>query len=203
MEFADLAAFTIHDVKNRLHVLAGQAESAGYPDMLYGALDAAASLSRLLAWYKAEKGCLGVEMDARVPEDLLQELAAEISRETTLTVSVDVSAAPTLWFYDETLVRMVLMNAVSNARRYARHEICLSAVDTGEWLEISVRDDGAGYPEVMLAKPLCMQPLSREGTGLGLHLAGHVAALHENAGHHGSIELKNDPGAVFCLRLPR
>ena len=203
MEFAELAALTIHDVKNRLHVLAGQAEAAGCAEMLRGTLDAAASLTRLLAWYKAEKGCLAVDMDARVPEDLLGELAAEIGRQTPLTVKLDVSRAPALSYYDENLIRMVLHNALSNALRYARREISLSAVDAGQWLEFIVQDDGAGYPAGMLERPLSMQAFSREGTGLGLHLPGHIAALHENAGQRGSIELKNEQGAVFCLRLPQ
>lgn len=203
MDFAELAAFTIHDVKNRLAVLASRAESKGDPEMLHGALEAAASLTRLLAWYKAEKGSLGIEVDARVPADLLEELAAEISKQSTLTARIESSAAPTLWFYDESLIRMVLLSAVYNAMRHARQHITLSAQEASGWLEFVVRDDGDGFPESMLGQSIAMQPLSRHGTGLGLHLAGHVAAMHENAGQCGSIELSNEQGAVFRLRLPR
>lgn len=203
MEFADLAAFTIHDVKNRLAVLASRAESKGDPEMLHGALEAAASLTRLLAWYKAEKGSLGIEIDARVPADLLEELAAETGRQTTLTVTADSSLAPTLWFYDESLIRMVLLSAMYNAMRHAQQRITLSAHVNNDWLEFIVRDDGDGFSPEMLGQPVDMQPLSRHGTGLGLHLAGHVAAMHENNGQRGSIELSNDQGAVFLLRLPR
>jgi signal transduction histidine kinase len=45
--------------------------------------------------------------------------------------------------------------------------------------------------------------LSREGVGIGLYLAHKVAALHTNHGLVGSIALRNEHGAVFCLRLPR
>lgn len=203
MDFAELAAFTIHDVKNRLAVLASRAEGKGDPEMLHGALEAAASLTRLLAWYKAEKGSLGIDIDARVPADLLEELAAEVAKQSTLTVSVDCHAAPNLWFYDESLIRMVLLSAVYNAMRHARQCVRLAAVEDPQWLEFSVSDDGDGYPEAMLGQSVDMQPLTRHGTGLGLHLAGHVAAMHENAGLHGAIELSNDNGAVFRLRLPR
>jgi signal transduction histidine kinase len=203
MEFAELAALTIHDVKNRLHGLAVQAESSGHPQLLQGALAAAASLTRLLVWYKAEKGVLQPEVEARVPEDLLRELAAEVARQTTLTLSIDVSEAPTLWYYDESLVRMVLLDALYNALRHARQTIRLTAVERGAWLELTVQDDGPGYPAGLLGSGPEMRPLSREGTGLGLHLAGRVAALHANAGVQGTIELKNEAGAVFCLRLPQ
>lgn len=203
MEFAELAALTIHDVKNRLHGLAVQAETSGQPQLLQGALSAAASLTRLLVWYKAEKGALQPELEARVPEDLLRELAAEVGRQTTLTLSVDVSAAPTLWYYDENLVRMVLLDALYNALRHARQEIRLSAVERGGWLELTVQDDGPGFPVTLLGDAGSMCSFSREGTGLGLHLAARVAAMHANAGVQGTIELNNAVGAVFCMRLPQ
>ena len=112
MEFADLAAFTIHDAKNRLALVATRAEANGDAEILRGILEAAASLTRLLTYYKAEKGSLGVDIDARVPADLVNELVSDISKQTGLTITADLSAAPTLWFYDEALVRMVLLNAL-------------------------------------------------------------------------------------------
>ncbi|MFZ4539009.1 sensor histidine kinase [Propionivibrio sp.] len=203
MDFVDLAAFAIHDVKNRLAVMASRAEEKGDSETLRGALEAAATLTRLLACYKAEKGSLGIDIDARTPADLLDELSVEIGKQTALTVHADPSAAPTLWFYDECLVRMVLLDALYNALRHARQQVLIAAREHHGWLEFTVRDDGPGYPESMLGQPVAMQPLSREGTGLGLHLAGRVAALHSNAGQYGYIELGNEDGAVFRLLLPR
>lgn len=203
MEFVDLAAFTIHDVKNRLAILAARAEEKGDAETLHGVLEAAATLTRLLAYYKAEKGALGIEIDARVPADLINELVQEIGKQTTLTVTADLSAAPTLGFYDENLLRMVLLNALYNALRHARQQIIVAACERDGWLEFSVRDDGPGYPAALLAEPLAMQALSREGTGLGLHLAGRVAALHCNAGQQGYIELSHAGGALFRLCLPK
>lgn len=203
MEFVDVAALTIHDVKNRLAILASRAEAKGDGETLQVALEAAATLTGLLVFYKAEKGSLGLDIDARVPEDLLQELVLEIGKQTPLTVTADCSAAPTLWFYDESLVRMVLLNALYNALRHARQNITLSALVSDGCLEFRIADDGPGYPDALLGPSLAMQPLSREGTGLGLHLASRVAALHSNAGQTGEIRLSNDGGAVFCLRLPQ
>lgn len=203
MEFADLAAFTIHDAKNRLALVATRAEANGDAETLRGILESAASLTRLLAYFKAEKGSLGADIDARVPADLVNELIVDLSKQTALNISADLSATPTLWFYDEALVRMVLLNALYNALRFAEKNVRLKAVDRNNWLELIVSDDGPGYPPEMLGLAHEMQPLSREGTGIGLHLARQVAALHANAGRSGEIELSNDGGAVFCLRLPQ
>lgn len=203
MNFADLAAFTIHDVKNRLAVLGCRAELRGDSETLREAHEAAATLTRLLTLYKAENGGLGVDIEARVPADLVGELAAEIGKQGKIPVAVDLDATPTLAFYDESLVRMVLLNALYNALRHARGRITLGAAETGEWIEFAVRDDGPGYPPEMLGRNAAMAPISREGTGLGLHLAGKIAALHRNGDAEGYVELANEAGAVFYLRLPK
>lgn len=203
MDFADLAAFTIHDAKNRLALVATRAEVSGDAETLRGILESSASLTRLLTYYKAEKNSLGAEVDARVPADLVNELVLDISKQTTLTVKADLSAAPTLWFYDENLVRMVLLNALYNALRFAQKNIVISVVDRNGWLEFMVADDGAGFSPEQLVQRDNMQPVSRDGTGLGLYLARRVAALHSNAGSTGRIELNNKGGAVFTLLLPQ
>jgi signal transduction histidine kinase len=203
MDFADLAAFTIHDAKNRLALVATRAEASGDAETLRGILESSASLTRLLTYYKSEKNSLGAEVDARVPTDLINELLLDISKQTALTINADLSAAPTLWFYDENLVRMVLLNALYNALRFAQKNIVISAVDRNGWLEFMVADDGAGFPPEQLAQQENMQPVSRDGTGLGLYLARQVAALHSNAGKTGRIELNNKGGAVFTLLLPQ
>ena len=66
-----------------------------------------------------------------------------------------------------------------------------------------VSDDGPGYPPEMLGQMPEIRPVSRDGTGIGLHLARQVAALHANGGRAGYIELSNDGGAAFCLSLPQ
>ncbi len=202
-DFADLAALTIHDVKNRLALVAARAEAGGDAETLRGVLEAAAALTDLLAWYKSEKGGLRVDIDARVPTDLVEELLCGLRRQTSLALIGSVTAAPDLAFYDESLVRMVLLDALYNAVRHARSSVTLTAEESGDWLSFIVRDDGPGYPETVLAEPIAMQPISRQGTGIGLHLAGRIAALHENKGLVGHVELANDQGAVFALRLPK
>lgn len=201
--FVDIAAIVIHDVKNRLAHVAARAEASGDAETLRGVLESAAALSRLLAVYKADKGGLGADVDARVPADLIGELQAEIGRQTTLTVEADLAAAPALAFYDEALVRMVLLDALYNALRHARRTVRLRALADGDWLVFAVEDDGPGYPPGLLADPQGMAAVSVGGTGVGLHLAGKIAALHRNGTQEGRIELANAGGAVFRLLLPK
>lgn len=202
MDFVDLAALTIHDVKNRLALVARRAEAGGDPETLRGVLESAAELTRLLAFYKAERGGLEPQIDARVPADVVAEVVAETGRQTALTVAAELSGAPVLGFYDESLVRMVLVDAVYNALRHARQRVVVGATQRDGWLVFYVRDDGPGYPPEMLAAPAEMRPLGRHGTGLGLALAARVAAAHANAGLTGQTLLSNDGGAVFSLLLP-
>lgn len=202
MDFVDLAALTIHDVKNRLTLLAHRAESRGDAETLRGVMESAGALTRLLAFYKAEKGALSSQVDARVPADMVEELALEMTRQTTLTVDADLESAPALGFYDENLIRMVLLDALYNAIRHARSRVLIGAGEADGWLVFFVRDDGPGYPDALLADSAAMQPLSREGTGIGLTLAARVAALHVNGDKAGNVVLANEGGAVFRLRLP-
>lgn len=203
MSFIDLAALSIHDVKNRLAALAARAEAKGDTDTVRDALNAAAQLTHLLACYKADTGQLGVDIDAHCPADLANELIAENQPLTAIKLTADCQQAPALWFYDEMLVRMVLANALQNSLRYARQQITLRIAEIDDWIEFSVSDDGDGYPEEILTNPNRPTAMGEAGAGIGLYLSHKVAALHENHGLTGSIVLSNSPGAVFSLRLPR
>lgn len=205
MSFADYAAFTIHDVKNRLALLASRAETLGDRTMLRDALDAAGQLTSLLACYKAEQGWLGVEVDAGQPDDLVGDLVAEFGQLAGVPVRLEGTVGDGLFFFDASLVRLVLNQALHNALRHAQQEIVVRVAAEPQWLVFSVQDDGPGYPLELLSSsgngaPL---PLHDDGTGLGIYLAHRVAALHQNNGLAGSVELRNAPGACFTLRLPR
>ena len=204
MSFADIAALTLHDVKNRLAQLAGRAEARGDVETLREAMEAAETLTRLLAYYRSDIGSLALEIDAHCPADLAAEFADGAGASSACAVTLDCSAAPTLWFYDEALVRMVLANALQNARRYARTRIVLEVAERQGFLEFVVSDDGDGFPDRVLSDASgAATPVSRDGTGLGLRLARRIAEMHENAGHRGQISLENSAGAVFRLKLPK
>lgn len=202
MHFDDLVALTIHDVKNRLTLLAAHAEHQADKPMLHGLLETACTLTDLLAFYKAEQGLLDAQINACVPSDLVSDLAQEFSQQTQLTLRTDTAQAPLLAFYDPNLIRMVLLNPLYNAVRHARSTITLSVHAEPGWLMFTVADDGEGFPPEML-EPDHLTQHPTDGTGLGLVLAKKVAELHRHAGNSGSIRLSNQDGAVFQLRLPQ
>lgn len=202
MSFAEIAALTIHDVKNSLAQLAGQAEARGDAATLRTALNASEALTRLLVFYKSESNILRLAVDAHAPADLIMELVAEQKNLGAISIVGNDDHAPALWYYDKTLVHMLMANAIHNALRFTQTRITISVREIDGFLEFEVRDDGQGYSENVLADEDASAAISPEGTGLGLRLAKRVAQMHENAGQCGEICLRNDQGAVFVLRLP-
>lgn len=202
----DLYAAVIHDIKNQLAELALRLERRGDCAQETAILFAASQrLSGLLLAQRQQAGLLQIHVDSDSPTDLLQEVAAEHrTLFPNVTIEVDYSAAPPFWFYDKAMLRLALDNALHNACRHARNGVRLEARKVEDMLEIKVTDDGQGFPDSMLAVDSGASPTfaSRQGTGLGLYLASKIAQLHKNKGKAGSVELANDEGAVFLIRLP-
>ena len=201
----DLYAAVIHDVKNQLAELSLRLGERGDAQKeMEIALNASCRLSELLLVHRQENETLAVNPDSLNPADFLAILAAEY-RELfpQLLIEVKDNAAPSIAFFDDSLVRMALSNAIHNACRIARSKVRLAAYERDKMLVLEVADDGPGYPDGLLAEqgegPL---PVSGRGTGLGLYLARKIAELHHLENRHGYVELSNSNGAVFRMILP-
>jgi signal transduction histidine kinase len=200
----DLGAAVIHDVKNRLAELAlllGRRDDCSRETGV--AMEAARQLTELLLAYRDEAGKLAANIDSASPAELAGELAEEYR---TLFPGVDLNlemgAAPAFWFYDEALIRLALGNALHNACRHAVSQVRLAVFKEDERLVVEIANDGPGYPPEMLAAGQQEMPHSRSGTGLGLHLARRIAALHVLNDQTGEVALANRDGACFRLILP-
>jgi two-component system, OmpR family, osmolarity sensor histidine kinase EnvZ len=113
---------------------------------------------------------------------------------------------------DDTELGRVFLNLFENARRYGRGtyngiaEVTVSAVKTGNWIIISVRDHGPGVAPEKLAQlttPFFRGDAARTAaTGAGLGLAIVEKAMQRMGG---SLELANAPdgGLIAHLRLQR
>jgi two-component system osmolarity sensor histidine kinase EnvZ len=113
---------------------------------------------------------------------------------------------------DETELGRIFLNLFENARRYGRGtytglaEVTVSAVKTGPWLIVSVRDQGPGVaPEKLahLTTPFFRGDTARTAaSGAGLGLAIVDKAMHRMGG---TLELANAPegGLIAHLRLKR
>ncbi|MFM7507851.1 MAG: ATP-binding protein [Rubrivivax sp.] len=131
---------------------------------------------------------------------LLRELAAEGGAEA------DIAVAPARATLDETRVRLMLRNLLSNARRHAGGaprppQLFLRAEPDGRWA-LGLRDHGPGVADEQLARlgepfhrPDAARTRSAGGVGLGLHLCRQVAQAHG-----GELRIRNArPGLELAM----
>jgi len=108
---------------------------------------------------------------------------------------------------DRDHLRRIITNFVSNAVKYGESPIRVETRDAGTFVEIRVRDRGAGVPEEFV--PRLFHRFSRadsvkaaniEGTGLGLSIVQGLARANG-----GDVWYEqNDPGgSCFGVRLPK
>jgi cell cycle sensor histidine kinase DivJ len=106
---------------------------------------------------------------------------------------------------DPVRLQRLLLNIVSNAVKFTEKggKVAVSASRNEEGdLLITVEDDGCGVPSGQLER--VFEPFFRgggaEGSGLGLHIAKGLAALHD-----ADLSLSSEPGlgAKAVLRLPK
>lgn len=107
---------------------------------------------------------------------------------------------------DPLLLRQALGNLLDNAIGFSPSgtAIVLRAATRGDWIEIAVRDHGAGIPEYAQERLFerfysLARPAGAKSTGLGLPFVREVMALHG-----GRIDVSNHPdgGAIATMRLP-
>ena len=117
-------------------------------------------------------------------------------------------AAPLLIRADARACKQIVLNLVSNAVKFCREggKVEVSAEAQGEFVCLTVRDNGVGIPADVLPKlgaafeQAANNPmLAREGTGLGLALVRNLAAAHGGSLHIDSIE---DTGTTVSVKLP-
>jgi signal transduction histidine kinase len=222
MNFADILASSIHDIKNSLGIIANNLEDLlNDPDNQISDLRKANLLRhetqrannnmiQLLSLYKLDSEQMPVNIQENNLDDLLSEVIAEnLATSNGLGIQLEYQCDPYLnGYYDEDLIRGVLNSTIGNAQRYARELIQLSAEADDGYLLIRIEDDGNGYPPAML-KELSEQQnagsFSSGRTQLGLYFAERVAQMHTTGDRVGSIQLSNHcnlPGSCFELRLP-
>ncbi|MGV7207940.1 sensor histidine kinase [Oxalobacteraceae bacterium A2-2] len=192
--------------------------AAAYPalaHMLYQTRRLNDNLIQLLALYK-QVGQPGYPFDPQTVavSELLEQAAAQdriLLQSRGITLDVEV-AHELIWTVDEDLIIGVLLHAINNAVRYTRDRIRLTARRDGDYLELRVEDNGAGFPPALLQAGAAASHGQRSGvnfvsnsSGLGLYFSSEVARMHRHRQRHGSVALENGGqlgGGMFVLRLP-
>lgn len=106
---------------------------------------------------------------------------------------------------DGTLLRAMLGNAVENALKFSRDSVRVEVARDGEWVTLSVHDEGPGVAEAERAR--VFEPFYRsaqvragavQGHGLGLALIARVARIHGGEARF----VPAARGATLAVRLP-
>ena len=134
-------------------------------------------------------------------------VAEQLERRPGAHVEVRSSGAGPWVEGDAVRLRQMLDNLVENALKYGGRNIDVAMETAGDWVQLSVRDDGQGIAAELL--PRLFQPFvqgeqtldrAQGGLGLGLALVQRLAALHG-----GSLAADSEGpgrGSCFTLRLP-
>jgi signal transduction histidine kinase len=102
---------------------------------------------------------------------------------------------------DPLRVEQALTNLLDNAARHGAGTIAVEAAGGDDVVEITVRDEGDGFPDELLAhatERFARAGRGSGGAGLGLALAESIAMAHG-----GSLKVANDGGARVTMVLPK
>jgi two-component system CitB family sensor kinase len=193
---ADALRAQTHEAANRLHVIAGLVELGRTEEAIELAGSEAASAEDLL-------GRLGEGIEEPVLVALLLGKSAT-ARERGVTLRVEPGARLCAGFPPTelaTIVGNLVDNALDALGPDRQGTVSVALRDDGAHATIVVRDDGPGLSPEVLARAfepgVTTKPPGPVGRGLGLALVRRAAGALG-----GSVEVENDGGAVFTVRLP-
>ncbi|WPL16180.1 Alginate biosynthesis sensor protein KinB [Thiorhodovibrio winogradskyi] len=223
LDFSAVLAIGIHDMKNSLNrVLSavdalsgcecGKDEQESLAQLQYEARRMKDNLTLLLTIYRHDHGMYEPNFAETNVFELLEDAWLNnkpMTEHCKLSFVIDCDEQ-LIWTLDDYLVTSLIENVLTNTIKYTRGAIRLSAREDGNWLCLSVDDDGAGFPAGMLGRRRLRdsaEPDAKLGsTGLGLHFCALVAERHRRSdGSCGFIELSNAGslgGGHFELKLP-
>jgi signal transduction histidine kinase len=126
--------------------------------------------------------------------------------EQRITLDMAIPENAGTFHVDESRVRQILFNLVSNAIRFSNADghVRLEATRRGGWVTFTVSDDGVGIPKDVM--PSIFQPFEthgaqgrRRGAGLGLSIVKSLVELHG-----GEVEIRSEEGkgTTAVVRLP-
>jgi signal transduction histidine kinase len=101
----------------------------------------------------------------------------------------------------------ILVNYISNAFKYGKPPVEVVATDTGEWVELEVRDRGNGIPQEFaprlfhkFARAETDESHTERGSGLGLSIVSGLAQANQGEAWY---ETNRPKGSTFGVRLPK
>ena len=137
-------------------------------------------LENLLEWSRSQLGLMKYKPEKWVFRPMVDscfDLLKNQAESNHIRMILDDSNMDTTVLADANMVTIILRNLISNAIKFAADsgQVIVSASPQGEWLKISIQDDGMGIEEAHLPKlfridvsPAILSSQKQKGTGLGL-----------------------------------
>jgi len=192
---SDLRDGADHDERTRNELLDLTGDEAERLDRL---------VANLLSMSRIEAGALQPVIQAAQLDELVTDRVHRLARAMrNVRVEVDVPADLPLVDADYTLADQVITNLLENAARHSppHSSIRIDARDTGEFVELSVSDQGAGIPPQdrdWVFEPFRTGSGSRS-SGVGLAICKAIVEAH---GGHICVTDAPGGGARFTFTLP-
>jgi signal transduction histidine kinase len=196
-----------HGLKTPLAVIAHEAErarAAGYAD-LASAIDQQVERMRRQTEFhlaQARAAASGSMPGARCAvvdsSEALARTLRTLNADRGVAIEERVDHAHAVRCEREDLDEM-LGNLLDNACKWARSRVLMQSVREGEWIVVTVEDDGPGLPPEKRAAALTRGVRLDEagsGSGLGLAIVGDLVELYG-----GSVSLQGSPLGGLCARL--
>ena len=226
MDFPDILASTLHDMKNSLGMLFNTLEETiegckekecsiceGFYGLQYEIKRLNHSMIRLLSLYKAERSQFMINIDYYSVDEFIEDIVLQngpLLSSKGIEIETDCPEG-LFWAFDRSLMSGVLDNVLNNAFRYTKDKVRISADKEDGYLFFRLEDNGPGYSESMLIndkkESSCKKTIDfgTGSTGLGLYFSVLVAKSHTNGDREGYISIVNGGalgGGVFSIYVP-
>lgn len=219
--FSSVLASCVHDMKNSLGIVVQSVEELSQTltanehqqqqlvQLHYEAYRLNTNLIQLLALYRYEQESLPLNIEDHYIAELIEDVLAKNDiyiQAHHIEVEIDIDNDFN-WYIDSNLISTLINNVLINMLRYTKDRIRFHAAQTETGMELSIEDNGTGYPPAMLqacASSADFDPQTGR-TGLGLHFARLIARAHTHKEQQGDIFIDNKStlgGGRFRLVLP-
>jgi signal transduction histidine kinase/DNA-binding response OmpR family regulator len=219
---SDLLANVSHELRTPLTAIQGYTEALG--DGLLGTVSDAqrealavvgrnvtrlrGMIDQLLAYARLDAGAVRLELQAVDLAALAEQTVAAVRGVAPRAVALRVEAAAglPLGLADPARLQQVFDNLLTNAVKFTSQGevvVALATVQSGEAVEVAVRDTGIGIPreaqERIFDRFFQVDGSSKRrygGMGLGLAIVREILAAH-----HTTISVESEPGKGSCFRF--
>lgn len=168
-------------------------------------------LENLLSWSRQQTGKMEfapkeLNIDQLIKENI--ETVKHTAHLKNITINDELNYTGPV-FADANMTKTILRNLLTNALKFSTPggNIIIRTEEDGEWLKISVQDNGVGMDEATKEKLFRIDQsikstgtMGEKGTGLGLILCKEFIEKHG-----GTISVESEPGkgSKFTFSLPR